>query len=111
MEVRFVCPERLFALAQLTTQLNLMKFLKKRAPDSRVLRGRASDATILSRRREKPGLDSSAFKAASATRGLAKENSYAREEKSTLLVCSMVQSSIQEAGHVLKTGSHGGGCR
>jgi hypothetical protein len=49
-----------------TTQLNLMKFLKHKAPERRVFRGSASDATILSKRREKPGFVSSALRAASA---------------------------------------------
>jgi hypothetical protein len=46
-----------------------MKFLKNRAPDSLVFRGRASDATILSKRRENPGFVSSALRAVSARVG------------------------------------------
>ena len=49
-----------------TTQLNLMKFLKHNAPESRVFSGRDSEATILSRRSENPGFVSSSFSAISA---------------------------------------------
>lgn len=51
-----------------TTQLNLMKFLKHSAPERRVVRGRASDAIRLSRRRENPGFASSVLSAASAVK-------------------------------------------
>jgi hypothetical protein len=43
-----------------------MKFLKHRAPESRVSRGRDSDATILRSKRENPGVFSSALRAVSA---------------------------------------------
>jgi hypothetical protein len=46
-----------------------MKFLKEIALDSRVLNGRASEATILRRRSEKAGFFSSAFSLASASQG------------------------------------------
>jgi len=49
--------------------LNLIKFLKTKEPDRRVFGGRFSDATTFKRRREYPGLFSSAFKAASAVEG------------------------------------------
>jgi len=50
-----------------TTQLNLIKFLKHKAPESLVFRGSDSEATIFKRRREKPGFFSSSKRAASAT--------------------------------------------
>jgi hypothetical protein len=43
-----------------------MKFLKHKAPDSRVFDGRESVATILSKRRENPAFFSSALRAVSA---------------------------------------------
>ncbi len=49
-----------------SVQLRRMKFLKKRAPASRVVWGRVSVATICSRAREKAGLTSSALSDCSA---------------------------------------------
>lgn len=62
----FVGAAGLFDYEMRTTQLNLMKFLKTRAPESRVLRGKESDATTLSKRRENPGFFSSALSCSSA---------------------------------------------
>jgi hypothetical protein len=64
-----------------------MKFLKQRAPERRVLGGRDSDATMLSRRREKPGFVSSVFKAASAVEVvLAQEQTKGKGVLETLFV-------------------------
>lgn len=50
----------------LTTQLNLIKFLKHNAPESRVFSGRDPEATMLSRRSENSGFFSSVLSAISA---------------------------------------------
>jgi hypothetical protein len=85
-----------------TTQLNLMKFLKHKAPERRVFRGSASDATILSKRREKPGFVSSALRAASA-RAVSVTPSPRKTDDEidlfTLLVLPWIERGLQQLGN------------